>query len=90
MIFQINANLKSTVLKCVKVGEKCFISEGVTPTSSNFKKVLKLGYETKVSVKYKNGAFSVKQNKDRKFHKRPSKVKSFQSIINQNQHNKTL
>ena len=52
MIFQINVNLKLTVLKCVKVGEKCFVSEGVTPASSNFKKFIILGCETKVSVEY--------------------------------------
>ena len=34
MIFSKNVNFNLLVLQCVKVGDQCIISEGLTPTTS--------------------------------------------------------
>ena len=52
MNFQNNVKLKLLVLKCVKVGEKCFISEGLTPTTSEVENVIQSGSNPKCMCKY--------------------------------------
>ena len=52
MNFQNNVKLKLLVLKCVKVGEKCFISEVLTPTTSEVENVIQSGSNPKFMCKY--------------------------------------
>ena len=47
MIFQKNVLLYFLVLKCVKVGKKCFVGEGLTPATSDVEKVIHLCFKTK-------------------------------------------
>ena len=54
VIFQKNVLLYLLVLKCVKIGEKCFVGEGLTPATSDVKKVIHLGFKIKVLAKNKN------------------------------------
>ena len=54
VIFQKKLKLYFLVYKCVKVGEKCLVSGGLTPATSNVEKVIILGCKTKVSVGYRS------------------------------------
>ena len=52
------------MLKCVKVGEKCLIGEGLTPATSDVEKVILLGCKTKFVAKY--GVSMVMRNRVKK------------------------
>ena len=54
VIFQKNVFLNLLVIKCVKVGVKCFVSEGIIPASSYVEKRATLSFKSKVLVKCKN------------------------------------
>ena len=53
MIFQKNVKFNLLVLKCVKVGDKCVNSEGLTPATSDVEKVTQSGCKPKFLGKYK-------------------------------------
>ena len=50
------------MLKRVKVGETCFVIEGVTPGTSDVEKIILLGFKPNVSANNKNGVFIMVQN----------------------------
>ena len=68
------------MLKRVKVGERCFIGEGVTPGLSDVEKVARLGLNLSVSTANKCGVFIKVVNEEENICKMPSKVRSFHLI----------